>query len=38
MRYGSRIIAVDTITSDRETPSLVLWEIVEELCEDVLPT
>jgi hypothetical protein len=26
------------IIFDHETPSLILWEIVEELLEDVLPT
>ncbi|MFC6771278.1 hypothetical protein ACFQDD_07080, partial [Halorubrum pallidum] len=26
------------ITFEHETPSLVLWEIVEELLEDVRPT
>ena len=25
------------ITFDHETPSLILWEIIEELLEDVLP-
>jgi hypothetical protein len=26
------------VTFEHETPSLILWEIVEELLEDVLPT